>query len=83
MKNGLMDKNGSVLIGVLVALIIAILFFYGGFSLVKKNQNNNVNSKNTIDIYQRARKNLNKINKTTETNSKQLEDLLKQVTSSN
>ncbi len=78
-----MDKNGSVLIGVLVALIIAILFFYGGFSLVKKNQNNNVNSKNTIDIYQRARKNLNKINKTTETNSKQLEDLLKQVTSSN
>ncbi len=83
MKSSLINKNGSALIGVLIVLVIIVLLFYGGFSLIKKNQSYDVSSKNTIDTYKKAKDDLNKINKTIKTNNKQLENLLKQATSSN
>ena len=83
MKSSLTSKNGSALIGVLIVLVIMVLLFYGGFSLIKKNQNYDASPKNTIDTYKKAKDDLNKINKTIKTNNKQLENLLKQATSSN
>ena len=81
MINYRFNKSGFALVGILMVLIVVMLVAAGVyFAGSDKNYSNRKGS--IIKTYREANNDLNKINNKIKKNNKQLEDLIKQATSS-